>query len=282
MKVLVEEKHINLTVAKAEEFLAINVYPKQRAIEKRHLEEMIEDHLVGDFLEGQIVVAKLNYDGGGEIGVNGQHQSRMVIATGKPARVEYLKYEVDSPDDLASLFRHCDQGSVRNMRQQAIMEAVALGISHWKDKVINIIVAGATLKDGKGHATKDARVGLLRLYLGYGRFLNDDLLVGGKPQFLFRAPVVWAIFDTLDKSRDVAKRFWLDVRDCENLTKTDAAHRLHDYLISKSLGNSRYCGPRGIVASVAEMHAYCVHEWNNFRKGTNVRFRFTGKSPKAI
>ena len=82
----ISRSQMRLTPQRAEEFSALNTYDGQRKQNNSHIKRLKEEILHGNFIDGYIVVARLN---GKKFLMNGQHQCRSVMETKQPVHVFY-------------------------------------------------------------------------------------------------------------------------------------------------------------------------------------------------
>ena len=271
-----------LTVEKAKKLLDVNTYVGQRDLIPIHvqtLEKAIED---GTFIGGEIGIANLKYNGNQKVLVNGQHQSHVVIQTGKPVHVIWKEFECYDPEDLALLYRSFDNHRSRSLSDVLKPEAQALGIT-WPSRIVSLVLSGAILKEGRKTTVKNDKVELLRNYIRPGEFIDSLLTDKNKVmrkmvRHMLRAPVIAAIMLTWEKSQSDSRIFWSSVRDGENLTKLDPAFKLREFLTianvfsGRGAAKTRYAIPK-------EMTSRCINAWNAFRKGQPTDLRYYPQSP---
>jgi hypothetical protein len=273
---LIARKFITLDEDKAKQFLAINTYPAQRPKSEKQITNIINAIIEDRFVDGDIALATLMYNGGQTVLVNGQHQSNAVLRCKIPVTVAYKHYQVDSPEDLAFLYRQFDQHKDRSLSDVARPEAHALGIN-WSSRIVNLLIGAAALKDRKRDQGKQEKVLLLRKYLKAGEALLD-ILVGVEGKHLRRATVVAAMLMAWEKNQEQTIKFWTDVRNGENLKKTMPAYKLREYLLSVNLSMR---GVQNAKRSVPEREVLvrAIAAWNAFRKGESTALKYFADKP---
>ncbi len=272
----------------AVEFLKMNTLGDiQRPIRDKHVATLKEAIESGLFLTAEIGIASLNYDGNQRKLVNGQHTCTAVSQTSKhiSALVEY--FDVYEPEDLALLYRQFDAHASRSLSDILRPEASALGIS-WSPKVVNLTVQAACLKEGKATVPKSQKVELLKKYLQFGKFLNsllhDKEATSENSKIINRGAVSHAMLLSYEKAQEDSKKFWISVRDGENLKRDDPAYKLRNYLMQTGVnyGRGAACGLRS--ATYHEITSKSISAWNAFRRNerTDLKY-FRDKSiPRAI
>ena len=265
----------------AEEFLKLNTFPAQRALNQRHVQKLENEMNEGTFNIGSIATAAERYADFVKVMVNGQHQCHAVINTGKQIKVVYQVYDVFSPRDLSLLFRKFDNNFVRTLAQKSLVEARALDMD-WPPKIVSLITSGIRYKTEPGSGKKaagDVAIEELQNHLKVGEFIRR-LFVGAdkKPRHLMRGPVVHAIMLTWEKSQGDTLTFWTQVRDGEGLKKADPSMILRDFLMTTSVGYGQ--GLKDVkLVSMHEMVSKCVTAWNAFRKGARTDLKYYSSKP---
>ena len=277
-----------IDIKQAEELLSFNTYKAQRALRENHINELI-NAMNNGWTGGNIGIARLTYDNDKIVLVNGQHQCHAIIRSEKPIIVTLKKFIVDSPKDLAYLYRQFDQGATRSLANFALTEAVALNLD-WPNSVVRTLISGAAIKESKQQVNKQEKVTLLKKYIKAGEAYLNILSVGGRGfNHLRRAAVVAAMLCTWEKNQEQSIKFWNDVHKGENLTKDMPQYTLREYLLSVTVSFSRakFIPSKGSKinnVSEREMLSKCIIAWNAFRKSDKTALRyFSDKQiPKVI
>jgi hypothetical protein len=281
----IEEKVIKMNPQQAGRTLEHNTLSFQRPVKEDHVTELAVAMLDGLFLTGSIVLAKLDYNGGQTVMVNGQHQCRAIIESGQTVDVCFTKYSVESPLELSLLYRQFDNNYIRSTADCIRPESAALNIK-WPVRLQSLVVSGAKYREGKPRMKKTEAVALLQAYRERGDFICSVMAPNGALQtgHLLRAIVACAMMITWEKNRQEAYNFWVDVRDGEHLKKYMPAYQLREYL--KSIGVNNGSGSRNYkrVASEPEILSRCITAWNAVRKNTTTRLAYFSDKPipKAI
>ncbi len=266
----------------------INTYECQRPFKMDWMRELSQRIIDGRFRIGNIAVAVKKYDNNARIEVNGQHQSEAVILCGKPIKVLYEEWDVFSPEDLSKLYRTFDTHAGRTLRDLARAEAGALDIQ-WPPHLLSLLITSAALREGKYHESKDAKVELLKKYIKFGDLMASILAVDGKKsnghRHMNRGAVGYAMILTWEKSIEDSKKFWISVRDGENLRKDNPELKLRNYLMNVTVGVGR--GAQHSITRVVPTHEMtykCIQAWNAFRKNepTDLKYYLGKPIPKVI
>jgi hypothetical protein len=277
----ISTKIIYLDPLLAEEMLNLNTFECQRRINEKHVRKLGIEIENGTFRVGEIATAVKRYNGNAKVLINGQHQCHAVLNTGKEIKVVFENYDVFDPLDLSLLFRKFDNHFQRTIGQKSIVEARALGIS-WTNRIVSLVTAAICYKNN--FKTADMTIDALRHYLKVGDFVNNLFHQSENlPRHLMRGPVVHAIMLTWEKSQSDSDKFWKQVRDGENLKKSDPTFMLRDYLLSTSVGYGS--GAKDArKASSHEMTSKSIAAWNAFRRNgkTDLKYYSVKPIPKAV
>lgn len=273
----------------AENLDRLNTYGGQRPIREKHLRLLEAKLAEGLFTTGHIAMAKLKFNGNQTVMMDGQHQIKLVLKTGKPIAAVLEKFDVSDAQEASLLFRQFNSDARRSLNDKVRAEAFSLGVD-WPSKLTRLVVSGAAIHSGKANATDDRKVELLKEYLNFGTFLKEIFTSEKshliKADHLFRAAVVHAIICSWEKSKEDARRFWLDVRDGENLKRGMPSYKLRDYLMttSVSIGRGASKGAAFKIASTHEMTSKCITAWNAYRRNesTDLKYFVNKTIPKAI
>lgn len=270
-------KHRKIDEYEAIELLDCNSMEGQRKIKPRHLKMLCDEIEAGNFLTGSIAIAILTYDGNRQVLVNGQHQLTAVVKTGIPIVVSYEEYKCSTPNELSELYRRFDNHAARTLSDVLFPEAAALGLE-WKQRVVELVVSAAAIKENVQHSAKIDKVSLLKKYIKEGSFINHIITAGRSARFMRRQSVALAMMETWLVSKPDAESFWIAVRDGANLPIDSPALKLRNFLLNTVTGRCGKFTQRGIastdIASNKEIYVKCIHAWNAYRRGTNTNLSY--------
>lgn len=270
---------------KAGEFLSMTKFFGQRPLKKRHVKDLEKKMMDGTFLTGDIAYAKLCYNGGETVLVNGQHQCNAVVNTGATIDAVVTEYECYEPEDVSLLYRQFDDNAIRSIQDRIRVEAIALGVD-WPANVASLVVASIAFIRGKNAASRNEKVELLKESIAEGAFVNS--ILAGQSQrsaFIFRIPVVIAMILTWKVSRQDAWKFWISVRDGEELKKTMPEYALRNFLLRVKMSTHKIVQKNTQEnVDAKEILARCITAWNAFRKSEKTALKYYADKPipKAI
>jgi len=299
MIILESRQMIDVFPDVAKRYLEFNNLKSQRKLRIWHVNELVEKMEKGLFRFGEIAFCKIK-DEGIYVIVNGQHVIHAIIDYGKSVPCVVEKYIVDTPLEQSELFRQFEI-LVRSLPEMADVESEALKVPwpHWvRSAVISALAIDLYRKAGfslhnkpsstpspdnrtisPSRLTKEIRVNNLKYYLKEGDFICDILTEGNPSEtkrknvrHLVKGSIVFMMMQTWRKNKDMARKFWIQVRDGEGLGKNDAAKALREFLIESS-GRKYMIGYR-----VPSNHQYIYRiavAWNAFIEGrkTSLRYR---------
>ena len=271
-----------LTVAKAKANRAINTYPGQRPLNKRHVEELRDKILDERFHMG--LVAYVEWKGTRQL-ANGQHQGEGVIGANKSIPIVELTFtaeENDTAEDVARVFAQFNTDKPRTRQDIAWIYGVQYGMAEWPRKVVSLCNTALgyienVSANGVILLSKDANALLLGKHRGACRFVHYLLCEGDtkNPKHLMRSPVIAAVISTWKKDTADAQAFWEAVRDGDMLKKVDPAFRLREWLKTVAVRS----GDNAIAVNQREMYVRCIHWWNAFRGGPGKSGRYSPDNP---
>ena len=296
---LAERRMVELDPSLASHYLQYNEYKGQRPARRVHINYLANKIVSGDFRFGEVAFAVFN-NGQKDLMMNGQHVCHAVIESETTVPCMLERYYVDNDIDVADLFKQFEILG-RSQKDFVNSERVALGLD-WPLWVASLVVAAATIeksgsnsftgktyiggsKDPQGRSfTKEVKAKYLREYQAEGEFVVSILMPDRTASkkiatHMNRAAVVFVMMQTYRIDKDDAKRFWMRVRDGENLTSGMSEMKLREYLLLR----------RGVSAPVhyhrATNHEYVyksILAWNSFRTGkpTSLSYRPSKQPPK--
>lgn len=247
----------------------INTYEFQRRYREEWANTLSKRILNGRFRTGDIGVAILLYDERKKVLVNGQHQTGAVKKSEKSIDVMYAEYEVSSPEELSELYRSFDVYKGRTIGDLARSMAGALGLNI-PQRIISLVITSIARREGKYQETKEVKIDLLPKYVNFATFYNSILTDNGiiRDGFvhMLRGAVGHAMVLTWEKSKEDSKKFWLKVRDGEELRKIDPEYVARDILVTHFISRGR--GKTATqTMSDHEMTSRLIQCWNAFREG---------------
>lgn len=277
-----------LTVKKAEAFLECNTFQDQRKVRPKWVAELSSIIKNGEFLTGEIAIARLNYNGCCHVLVNGQHQSLAVLQCGIPVDIVLEKYSCDDPEDLALLYRQFDNHARRSLANVSKPEASAIGLK-WPPRIVSLIITAASILENKTTVSKNEKVKLLYEYKDSGGFvagiIAPDNSVMDEAKHLIRGAVAAAMIQTWRKNHSDAETFWTQVRDGEELKRSMPSYKLRNYL----LGIVMTCSTRTSAhlngsITIHEVMSKSITAWNAFRKSitTDLKYYIDKPTPKVM
>lgn len=277
---LICKELVQLTPDLATTLEKINTFEQQRNRRDDHIRTLMQKIRDDLFLTGSVATARLKYNGGQTVLVNGQHQCRAVVGANIPVDVVYEQYTVDSPEELSLLYRQFDGHAARSLRDISKPEAHALDID-WPQWVVSLVITGASLRESKRGASKDYKVTLLKKYRRAGEFIVNVLGHNKKKvNNMARGPVVAAMILTWERCHEDAYTFWTQVRDGEYLTRKMPAYRLRDYLSRHNVtSNGGRLNTEMIPATSHEVISKCITAWNAFRREQTTDLKYFADKP---
>lgn len=288
----ISKKILLVGPAMAKEFLVYNTFKSQRAIKDKWVTELVHIINGGLFTIGNITFAVLTYNRGKKLMANGQHCCKAIVLSGVAVECVIEEYKCSSPEALSMLYRQYDNVPPRTLAVNLAVEAGALSVG-WGARIPSLVVGGACFNRGLGHLPKNKKVELLKDHLPEGEFVDYVLhysLDGKIPfkdvRFLYRQPIVAIMMLTWGKNRKSAEKFWLAVRDGENLTRDMPAFKLREWLMRASdLKGVRYgTKPGQVLATNVELMHRCIVAWNAFRRGKTTKLAYCSakKLPRVV
>jgi len=276
---LVFQKLKKINEYEAMELLELNTYERQRSLKPKHLKMLCEEIESGHFLVGDIAVATLEYEDKRKVIVNGQHQLKAVMITGKDINAVFQDYSCQTQEDLSTLYRRFDNHQSRTLGDIVGPEAAAYGIT-WKRVVLRLVVSAAIFQDNAHSIPKIDKVKYVSSQIRQGDFVDHIIRDGITCKHMKRASVVLAMMNTWDKDKTAAKTFWTNVRDGAGLNCQDPALLLRNYLLTAMVSsNSHRASARKEIVSAREMYTKCIHGWNAYRKGRKTTLKFVCEAP---
>lgn len=290
-RLLGRPKTQKVTKALATQFAEMDPAPHDRPLSERRLQ--VYQRLLKDGSFRPVTWASaLCVETSGVYRVNGKHTSTMLagIPTLPDFYVTVEEYECDTLEDVARLYATFDSKLMsRTTRDINLSFAATVNeLIDISDKTINIAVSGMAyhIYGLQWSKTQPAeRAELLLEHSDFVVWLGDGIL--GTPNdratgyWLFRQPVVAAMFATWSKAKAASTEFWKAVRE-ETGPKPDLPDRkIAKYLSTHALGTGSNKGPTVRRADHREMYVKCLHAWNAWRRKetTNLNYYPTADVP---
>jgi len=277
---------IKVTPKIAERVLLSNEFKGQRDLTPKwvsYLANCIREDL---FTVGHIGV--VIYQNGKEESkylINGQHQLNAVLVANKPIEAVLDIYQCDSPEDVSLLYRQFDNYKSRSLINLVSMELYSLGYD-WPSKIANLVVSAAACVRNMRFAHKTLKVELLKPFSKEGEFIKRIItnIPDGNYQkhsaHLCRAPVVHAMILTWYKCQSDSERFWVDIRDGEDLKRSMPQYKVREFLKQSNVDRGRGAvrNNRNPV-SEHEMTSRCITGWNAFRENKSTKLTYYPNKP---
>ncbi len=290
---ILEKSDITMvTGALAEQFLTKNNYPGQRPKRPRIVEQFKRKMRENKFLPktAHIVLGRL---GNTEYLMNGQHVCTAIVEESTKISCIVQKYKCETREDLADLFQSYDRHLQRTLRDLIHSETDGLKKPEWTLRLTSLFVTGLVSLYGldsptngeKGRSVKDMKLEKLGEHIVECDHVHS-ILKGYEKQsrHLLRAAVCHAMILSFQKKPQIARRFWIEVRDGgydgETLAITSPTHLLRDFLkdhVVQGSGFGDNIAKKGI--SSRQMTATCILHWNAYRTNTPVKKYHYGVMP---
>ena len=280
------EKFMDMDKALALQFLEFNNFEAQRAAKPKHVKMLSHEMQTGKFLTGNVAFAFLKYKNDYKVMVNGQHQCFALIDSGVASvKIVYQEYECGNAFDLSDLYRRFDNHQSRSLSDVLNPEAAALGLN-WKRRIVRLVVAAASLREGLAFSHKIDKILLLRRYISEGDFLDSLLKDGSSCKHLLRTPVIWAIIETFKRDPRLSELFWCQVRDGVGLREKSPSLLLRNYLMNSILSSSKGLSENinKTIVGHREIYSKSIHAWNAYRANRPTTLKYTPSAPlpKAV
>jgi len=278
---IASDEEINLTKARAFQFLELKTFEGERAVRERHVQFLFDEWSANRFLWQNIILASAKVAGQPEeYRINGQHTCWMRVNV--PERYEPLDckvrctvYTVQDEDQLRTLYSVFDRGAPRTAHHVGTVillgSDAAEGVSKY---CFGMLMAGFKIwwspnKFKRESMSVNDWCGIIDnnypvLFNIVGRYIGTHMEAA---RWMKRASIAAALYATFDKNVQASGEFWGPVFSGTNLTsKTDARWQLRNYLMSH--GHSIVSGLEKV--SQEQMFCVCCNLWNHWREGKQV------------
>lgn len=215
--------------------------------------------------------------------INGQHCCWAVVSSDPPAayQVQLLEYVCDTMLDVRTLYSTVDRGKERS--NQHVTAVIMYGHEEFqgaRKRDISNLAAGAAFWKHGANSKKlpaEARTELLLNTLPEltqkVKALLEEHKCSNDTQHIHRAPVVAAMFATVDRAPRDAKEFWNTV--CHGVgveSKDDPRAKLRTYLIQTKLSTRVLQDSATNSDSAENMFRHCIQCWNAHREGRQLKY----------
>lgn len=264
----------SMTRELAREFMEMQAAPHDRPMRDRRIEFLSQQITNGQFRTCSWASCYCKEDGK-TYRVNGKHTSN-IFAVVQPVprgiKVCIERYEADTLQDVAALYSTFDtRSSVRSTSD--INAAYAATVPQYvADNVplrkISLAVSGmsyATWGNSEAGVAPDVRAQMMTHNVQFVRFVAE-LTAGQENNWLCRAAVVAAMYQSWLRSRETCQSFWEQVKDGAGLRKWSPQLMLRNYLIATSARTGLVHNSRR-TADRASMFGKCINAWNAHRDG---------------
>jgi hypothetical protein len=284
------QKTLELTKAKAFEFLDLLSFSGERSVREHHVQFLYDEWQAGRFLwhNVQLAAARLN---GQLYRINGQHSSWMRVNI--PDKCEPVKeaivaeriYIVDSEEQLRNLYSAFDRAAPRSVSH--ISRVMLIGTDAARDipySYLNKLVAGFRVFFAEDWNTANVNpnqlTGLINksyceLFNVVGRFFQIHY---DEAPRLKKAAVVGSMFATFEKNVMASTEFWGPVwSNVGHSSKSDPRWKLRTFIDSHSQSSQSKTN-----IGTEDLYRACINTWNRWRAGDSVDVvRTTDKRLKA-
>lgn len=282
-----EKKIITLNVSRAKWLLEdVKPFLADRPLSRSHVAKLTAEMLKGRFMPETttIMVADLR---GTLYRLNGQHTATAVLKCleSNPGfsipGVTLLTYSVSDETTLRQIYARVDRGAARSNGNVAV--SILAGVGEFADatkSTLKLLASGLAMFRYEDTNKRNIYSGESSAEDVHGSYLAVSKLVvdflNGLQQtkqhtYVFRAPVVAALYATFAVDADDARLFWKAVATGIGLqSESEPAARLNRTLISCSLlGGHEVRGQKTKIGS-EEMYRACLHAWNRFRSNDDI------------
>lgn len=261
----------------AEAYLNLPAFNElEREISDSHVEALMSAMKGGRFLNKQAVmsIAYCEWDKLSRK-LNGQHISwarwSLPDDIKYAAKIRVVKYKVRTEDEYRKLYACFDRNRTRTTAHLGKMGLFGTpeyeGI---KKSIFPYIIAGAKFWYFGAEKTRiDDVITALRTKIKIEGRIAAEIITDARNNQLYhlqRGPVVGAMMETLNKSKEKAAEFWNKLIVGLFQSRTDPAKILSDYLHRTTLGSTKGDSRRTPVYG-EDMYNVCVSCFNAFKSG---------------
>lgn len=273
---------VELTIEQAAAVLELPEFVGERAFVNNHAVFLARQMEAGTFRWEQVNLATCFCDGR-EYRMNGHHtcwaRVEAQLPKGTRTPVGWLRYEAASDQDMRQLYATFDRGKPRTMQDVVVSYIDGRAEFEGYDRLtMRQLAQGLAFWLWEDSHTRKLHSGDERAYLMLKDRHKVTMEVGGfiraagrkDYKHLSRMPVYAAMFATYNKAPQVAKEFWVVVRDGVGVTdKQDPRHVLRNYLMTTCLSVDKSSDQKSISGET--MYRACVYCWNLYRAGKTIK-----------
>jgi len=261
----------------------------ERRINENHVEKLAIEMEKGNFIwkNAEIALAQCSWDNTLRR-VNGNHTCyARSLLEGKSPKIEVTTYRAHTEEDFRKLYSKFDRGYARGVGH--VIDIMLIGTSEFQD------VSKSTLtKLSQGYKSwtgvTDPDIVTNKLLYTHNHIAHkvvpyiEQILSHKSHNYLKRAPVFGAMFETFSKCDKDSRAFWdLVISGLGFTSRYDPPKMLREWLQSHCLKNSDG-SRRSQVASSEDAYRACILAFNHHRTKKEVRAikpTNTKKRPRA-
>lgn len=285
---VLKDEPIQLTRARAFEFLEMETFPGERQVIEGHVQTLFNQWMAGRFIWEHVILSTARHDGK-LYRINGQHTCWMRVNIEKDIKpdVRYIEYGVQDDEQLRALY--CVFDRARSRTSQHVFRASLMGTVSaaelWPSTLGTIATGFKLWKWEKARYSCIEPSDVITLV--EGEYNNLYRMVGVAWQELHdyvplrKAACIAAMFATFSASAKASVEFWNGVGTGLGLNeKHDARWQLRKYLDT----HSQSLRSLGKTVSAEDVYRVCIMAWNKWRKNDKVLtgLRPTDKRIKAV
>lgn len=275
---LVSKTLKKLTPALVNEFHAMPVFPRDRAVKKVILSTLREAFRTGQYRGGEYASVKVK-ETGETYRVNGKHTGFVCtewLEKGRPlppVQMTVSHFECDTMEQAADLYQTFDPAKSARAKGDLIRAYASATeeLSQCKDALLKLCTPAIAYAEWgsnfKNHSTQE-QTHLMIENASFVRWVKDIMDTKKEGQHLWRAPVVSAMLRTWCAGPEAATTFWEAVRDGTE-DKKSPEYKLKKWLETHKFGASQKTEEGVGRAEDREGVYHCVCAWNAFRDAAN-------------
>ncbi len=271
------------------EFVDMEPAPYDRPLSERRM-QVYERILKANAFRPVVWASALCYETNCTYRVNGKHTS-LLLSKQNPLPVFYVtleRWNCDTLKDVGSLYNTYDS-NLASRNNSDINMSFASAMPELRDvpaRLINLTVsAAASLKWDDAMLRKvppAERAEELLERTDFVKWLQETVQTTttgrmGLSRHILRSPVVQAMMATYDRAPNVAKQFWVVVRDESAPDRNDPTRTLARFLVRAVLAGSR--GSTKEMVGSREVFVKCIHAWNAYRAGETTALNYHAGAP---
>jgi len=297
---VISDKIINFSKKSAFSYLELNTFQGERSVNERHVQFLYNAWARGRFMWDHVIIACCVL-GGSKYRINGQHTCWMrvnlnddvFVKKGEEPQVREVVYQVESEDQLRTLYSTFDQNKTRSPSH--VFRALMCGTLEAQDlwpSSLNKLSAGMKCwlfeeKDRYMINANDIAAMVKEKYEDLfkiiGLFLQSH---EHDAVFMKRAGVVGALFATFEKAGGKAPEFWDPVSNGLGLSdKHDPRYVLREFLFTHGQSKGAKSDARSLgFVGAEDTYRICIMAWNKWRRGNKQikGYQALDKRSKAI